>query len=155
MEWMKQKHYHVLPSTCYCFMNNIVSKEYIVKQVLSYTYLLFWCPEKLRCLEMFKTERNRNPLRKPDKTKLKMLLGLIESVHGRLWKVQVTDHAPKHRLQQNSTCNHDNGEILNLEDNGEILNLETSADLFIGWLLWNLQCDTFVSFHDKRRMVPE
>jgi hypothetical protein len=32
---------------------------------------------------------------------------LIEPVHGRYWKVQVTVHAPYHRLKQNSTFKHE------------------------------------------------
>jgi hypothetical protein len=41
------------------------------------------------------------------------------------------------------------------QENCEILNLETSADEFIRRLSWNLQCDTEVPFHEKRRMVPK
>jgi hypothetical protein len=45
--------------------------------------------------------------------------------------------------------------IQHLHENGEILNLETSADVFIRRLSRNLQCDTGVPFHEKRRMVPK
>jgi hypothetical protein len=40
-------------------------------------------------------------------------LGLIEHVHGRNWKVQIT--VPLYRLKHNSTFKHENGYILNLE----------------------------------------
>jgi hypothetical protein len=36
-----------------------------------------------------------------------------------------------------------------------IWNFQTSADVFIWRISWNLQCDTYVPFHEKRRMVPK
>jgi hypothetical protein len=69
--------------------------------------------------------------------------------YERCCKVEISYPPPLvllHRLKQNSTFKH---------ENGEILNLEISADVFIRRLPWNLQCDTFVLFHKKRRMAPK
>jgi hypothetical protein len=54
-----------------------------------------------------KIEKNRIPKESPTRQIVKCCrLGLIEPIHGRYWKVQVTVHAPLHRLEQNSTFKH-------------------------------------------------